>query len=371
MTITLFGATGFTGQKIASTLAREGLAFRIAGRSPAKLAALARSLPNQPEWITADATQPESLPALFRGTRLLINLAGPFTDLGERVVAQAAQRGVHYLDVTNELGYVYRLKAYDAAARQSGAALVPACGFEVALADCLAHRAGVTLTGGEAFDPDSDPIDSVDVLYQIRGSGSSRGTRRSAVRSLATSWFAYRGGRLTGAVPGGSVKTFRLVAAKQTAFSFPSSESLTLPSHLPLRRVDTWMAAPPSAKVWAPVLIPFLARLSRSVLRGLILKLAEAGGTSPESHTVEPGLRENAGTYTILVIATRASQQVCLSLSGLDPYGVTAEIAAYAGRVMTSAEFNQAGLLAPASVLGAEGLLDYAQKHWNIQIETL
>ena len=53
-------------------------------------------------------------------------------------MAQAALNGVHYLDTTNELGYVYRLRSYDALARRSGAAIVPACGFEVALADCAA-----------------------------------------------------------------------------------------------------------------------------------------------------------------------------------------------------------------------------------------
>src|SRR5512133_3230355 len=143
--ITLFGATGYTGQLIARALSRAGLEFRIAGRSAEKLKALSESLPGEPAWLVADATQTASLPPLFQNTRLLINCAGPFTDLGERVIAQAAMSGVHYLDTTNELGYVFRARTYSQMGKRTGAALVPACGFEVALADCAAQIAGEAL----------------------------------------------------------------------------------------------------------------------------------------------------------------------------------------------------------------------------------
>ena len=145
--ITLFGATGYTGQLVAQALARAGLPFRIAGRSASKLARLSAALPGQPEWLTADAAKSSSLAALFQDTRLLINCAGPFTDLGERVISQAALGGVHYLDITNELGYVFRARGYNDLAQKTGAALVPACGFEVALADCAAHVVAAALTG--------------------------------------------------------------------------------------------------------------------------------------------------------------------------------------------------------------------------------
>src|SRR5690606_22083982 len=104
--ITIFGATGYTGQKIAAELARAALPFRIAGRSMEKLEELARSLPlaNPPAILVADAAQPKTILPLLQDTRVFINCAGPYTDLGERVLAQAAMSGVHYLDMTNELG---------------------------------------------------------------------------------------------------------------------------------------------------------------------------------------------------------------------------------------------------------------------------
>ena len=97
--ITLFGATGYTGTRVAARLDREGLPFRIAGRSIDRLQILSNGLSSHPDWIVADAADPQTIPALFNGTSLLINCVGPFTDLGERVVRQAAVSGVHYIEL--------------------------------------------------------------------------------------------------------------------------------------------------------------------------------------------------------------------------------------------------------------------------------
>ena len=360
--ITLFGATGYTGQLIARALAREGLSFRLAGRSAEKLAALAGSLPGQPAWLTADAAQAASLPPLFQGTRLLINCAGPFTDLGERVIAQAAMSGVHYLDITNELGYVFRARGYHEMAKHSGAALLPSCAFEVALADCAAHRAGSAL-----LDPaNTQPLDEVHVVYALSGKGASQGTRRSAVRSLATSWVAYREGGWTGQVPGGAVREFALPNGSRHALSFPSCESITIPAHLPVRRVDTWMSATPGARFWAPVLVPLFARLSRSILRGLILKIANRGGFSPAS-SPEASLRADS-PFTVYAQARQGSRARWTALLGQDPYGITAEIITYAARELVQPGYDRSGFLAPAQAFDPQAFLGYAQERWDIAL---
>lgn len=366
--ITLFGATGYTGQRIAHTLAREGLPFRIAGRSAEKLRQLSAELPNHPEWLVADAQQTATLPPLFHNTRLLLNLAGPYTDLGERVIAQAAMSGVHYLDVTNELGYVLRARGYDEMARRTGAALVPACGFEVALSDCLAHRLWTDLmeqdpTGETVKDP-PEPLDTIDVVYALHGKGASRGTRLSAVRSLATSWVAYRDGGWAGKIPGGEVRRFPIGAGSRYALLFPSAESVTLPAHLPVLRIDTWMSTTPGARFWAPLLVPLFARLSRSILRGLILKVAGSGASA---EAPQQGLREDS-PFNIRVVATQGAKSGWMEMEGHDPYGLTAEIAAYAARVMTAEGYAHAGMLAPAQAFDSKALIDYANNHWGLVV---
>lgn len=357
--ITLFGATGFTGRQIARVLARENLPFRIAGRSAERLAALSAELPDRPAWIAADAAQPSTLAQLFKGTRLLINCAGPFTDLGERVIAQAALSGTHYLDITNELGYVFRARGYQQVALKSGAALVPACGFEVALADCLAHQAGTAL-----HPTPEHPLDSLDVLYQLGGQ-ASRGTRRSIVRTLGTSWIAYRDGQWTGQMPGGRTRRFDLSGASIPAISIPSCESITVPAHLPVRRVDVWNSVSPLLRAVAPLVVPLLARLSRSMLRGLVLRIAERGGLSTEAAPEAAG----DAPFSIYARAARGDSARALSLTGRGPYPLTAEIIAYFARQMLQPGFDRRGMLAPAQAVDPADFLAYAQEHWELALQ--
>jgi short subunit dehydrogenase-like uncharacterized protein len=359
--ITLFGATGYTGKLIANALSREGLSFRLAGRSAEKLAHLSSSLPGQPDWLVADAAKPSTLPPLFHDTNLLINCASPFTDLGEPVLSRAALCGVNYIDITNELGFVFRARSYHEMAVRNGAALVSACAFEVALADCAAS----ILAGQMMVDPDEpEPLDQIHVVYSLGGSGASKGTRRSAVRSLATSWVAYRDGDWVGQIPGGKVRRFCLPGRERHALSFPSSETVTIPAHIPLRRVDTWMSTTSGARFWAPVAIPLFARMARSILRGLILNVV-ARNENTAIQALDIGIRDDA-PFIVYVSAHRGKESRWIALTGKNPYGITADIVAYSARQLSRSDYEKSGLLAPAQALEPRPFINYAVKHWDI-----
>lgn len=378
--ITLFGATGYTGRLVARALARlqspglpEGISFRLAGRSPEKLARLAGSLPGSPSWLVADATRPATLPPLFEGSRVVVNCAGPFTDLGEPVVAQAALNGVHYLDITNELGYVYAMQSYDALARQNGAALVPACGFEVALADCAVamlaasarppSSAGLTSNGTISQPTGRQPhLDEVVVVYDIRGRGSSFGSRRSALRALATSWLGYRDGHWCRAVPGRAGGRVPLPGGPRPVISFPSSEIVTVPHHLPVRQVTTWLASSWHAPIWAPILLPIFAWLAEG-MAGRLVEAAISRLFAPP----ETGMRSDA-PFAIRVRTRQGAASQSLTLMGKGVYDLTAEIAAYAAGQMARPGYDRAGVLPPAAALDPRSLLDTATAHWGIAL---
>lgn len=391
--ITLFGATGYTGRLVAQALTRtgipghpQGMPLRLAGRSPEKLARLAGSLPGAPPWLVADATQPATLQPLWEGSRVLVNCAGPFTDLGEAVVAQAALNGVHYLDTTNELGYVYQIQSYDRMARQNGAAIVPACGFEVALADCAAATlvaptlVAPTLAAPATAAPDQpspsagsasrglvlqpmgrEPVlDEVSVVYDLRGRGSSIGSRRSAVRALATSWLGYRDGHWCRALPGREARRVQLPAGPRAAISFPSSEIVTVPHHIPVRQVTTWLAASWHARYWAPFLLPLFAWLARGPV-GIAVDAAISRIFPPP----ETGLRSQA-PFAIQVEARQGGAVRRLALTGQGVYDLTAEIVAYAAGQLARPGYDRAGVLPPAVALDPQALLDHAVAHWGI-----
>lgn len=365
--ITLFGATGYTGRLVARALARLELPFRLAGRSPEKLARLSGSLSAAPPWLVADATQPSTLPALFQNTSVLVNCVGPFTDLGEPVVAQAALSGIHYLDTTNELGYVYRVQSYDTLARRSGAAIVPSCGFEVALADCAAAVLSSDLLASSEGERERPTFDEVRVVYALSGRGTSFATRRSAVRALATSWLGYRGGRWNWAVPGGETRRVRLPGNSGTrlVLSFPSSETVTVPSHVPVRQVTTWMTFPWPFVLLGPMFVPTFAWLARGPVGSLILALLSSRWVAPPPET---GMRSQA-PFSVQVTLRQDDGIQSLTLSGKGVYDLTAEIIASAAGRMTQPHYDRAGVMAPATAFDPQALLDHAVAEWGISVE--
>jgi len=340
--ITLFGATGYTGSHIARQLEKSGAPYRLAGRSGAKLAALAQTLPSHPPTLVADVSQLGTLTALVKETRVLINCAGPFTDLGEPVAQRAAAAGVHYLDITNELAYVARLRQFDSLARTTGAALVPACAFEVAISDCMV--AVLTQEIGER-------LESVNVVYALPSGVVSYGTRFSGLRTFAVSWLGYRGGKLVRRLPGGKPRVGLIGQKPYAAVAFPSSEIITVPAHVPVQNVQAWLALSPQ---WAGVvgtLLPLVSVLLRTPLGWLTRQIFRYLTPPP------PAAPPNAARWAIQVEAEANGQSFTRTARGVDPYGLTAEIAVYAAQKFLEPAFNRSGVLAPAQALEPQEFL--------------
>ncbi|MFF2995292.1 saccharopine dehydrogenase family protein [Streptomyces sp. NPDC057950] len=143
--IVLFGATGFVGALTAEYLAAhapEGLRWAIAGRDPKKLERLRDRLAGTPDVIRADVSDPASLRELARGARVVATTVGPYIVHGEELVAACADAGTDYLDLTGEPEFVDLMYVrHDARARETGARLVHACGF-----DSVPHDLGAYFT---------------------------------------------------------------------------------------------------------------------------------------------------------------------------------------------------------------------------------
>lgn len=181
--IVLVGATGFTGGLTARYLAEHvpaALSWAIAGRSEAKLGAVADSLdgPHPPDGqVVVDVTEPASVRRLAEGAQVLATTVGPYVHHGEALVAACAAAGTDYLDLTGEPEFVDRmyLRHHDTAVA-SGARLVHCCGF-----DSIPHDLGAFFT--VQLLPDDQPI-SLDG-YVRAGGRPSGGTFHSAVTAFS------------------------------------------------------------------------------------------------------------------------------------------------------------------------------------------
>jgi short subunit dehydrogenase-like uncharacterized protein len=349
--ITLLGATGTTGQLTAAALEQAGLPFRLAGRSPERLAKLSHSLPSRPEWRMINIGYTQIDASFLRDTDLLINCAGPFTNLGEAIFRQAALQGVAYLDPANELGYLYRIQSYQRLAVQTGAIMAPACGFEVALADCAARW--LAERQPRAFT-------DIHVVYQLSGRASSPGTRRSFQRALATSWLAWQNSHWVGQAPGARIARFTLGDQTFHALSVPSSESVTIPSHTAVPGLHTWLALSPRQTVLAP-LVPYYARFLRSIAGPWLQRTAGR-------RTLTPAECTSGAPFQVFVAARTADDtQVAVRVTGQAPYGLTAYILTAAAQSILQGQVDAAGIVPPSHVLGVERFFTTAQA-WGVAL---
>ena len=157
--LVIYGATGFVGRLLAAYLAGAapaGLRIALAGRARSRLEQARGELPAAArDWplVEADSTDAASLAALAASTRVLATTVGPYARHGLPVVEACARAGTHYADLTGEVLFVRRaIDATDAVARDTGARVVHACGYDSIPSDLstllLAERARADGAGG-------------------------------------------------------------------------------------------------------------------------------------------------------------------------------------------------------------------------------
>ncbi|KAL3226624.1 hypothetical protein MRX96_024826 [Rhipicephalus microplus] len=191
--ILLFGASGVTGLYVVEELHRssEGLRWGVAGRNSDKLRSTLReaaknlgleegALDDVPV-IVADVANEESLLAMAKRTRLVLNTVGPYRFYGRQVVKACVDSGTHHIDVSGEPQYLERmqLEFYDEA-REKGIVVLGACGFDSIPAElCLMYLR-------EHFEGDLDQVESFVFMKQgPLGMKINFGTWQSAMYGLA------------------------------------------------------------------------------------------------------------------------------------------------------------------------------------------
>lgn len=186
--VVLYGASGYTGKLAAWKLAARGIPFIAAGRNAARLQAEMAKIPElegHDYQCVGVAHEQASLAELFKGRKVVLNVVGPFMQLGEPVVRAALEAGCHYFDTTGETDWMLHLKhEYAAAFERKELALCPANSYmwtEGAIAAEIALE-----TPG---------IDTLDLLY-YGDSQVSVASTMSFLRMCTKPMYHLKGGEL-------------------------------------------------------------------------------------------------------------------------------------------------------------------------------
>jgi short subunit dehydrogenase-like uncharacterized protein len=344
--ISVLGATGFTGRLIAERLRDQELPLLLAGRNAEKLKGLSQRLGGA-QTMVVDVRDANALDTLARRSQVLINCVGPFVDFGEPVVRAAIAAGSHYLDTTGEQPFVKAILVHDTWAAAQNVAVVPALAFEIAVADC-----------GAALAVDSfDEVDDVRVTY-VTQFHASQGTKRTLLRMLQSSGFAWVDGEWVEEAPARRIEFVDLPepVGRVAAVSFPSAEVITIPRHVAAREVRTFISLPRIAARILSASGPAVQGLARTPLVSLLERLVGDGTDGPDEAT----RRRDTFHVLIEVRGTRRGKTARqrLLLRGRDPYGLTAAIARQGAMLMASGRIERRGVVTPATAFKPKAFLE-------------
>jgi short subunit dehydrogenase-like uncharacterized protein len=180
----IYGANGYTGELIAREAKRQGTTPILAGRSAAKIIALATQLSLPSTAFRLDAL-PEIVQALG-GFRLVLNCAGPFSKTADAMMRACIAAKAHYLDITGEIDVLEGAHRFDAEAKAAGVVLCPGAGFDVVPTDCVALMLKKAL-------PEATELA---LGFEVSGRLVSAGTAKTLVESLGKSGKIRRAGRI-------------------------------------------------------------------------------------------------------------------------------------------------------------------------------
>lgn len=357
--IAVYGATGYTGRLIAGELRRRGAEVVLAGRNRPKLEILAEDLGGEPAIRQASLDDSAALRELLDPCAAVIACAGPFQLHGEPVLAAAVETGTHYLDTTGEQPFMLKVfDDYGPSAEQAGVALVTAMGFDYLPGDMLA---ALTAEG-------MGSLDEIVLAYAVRGFGATRGTALSALGMMAGGDKEWRDGELASAGRGVGAGSwvFPDPIGRQRMVRYPAGEHVTVPRHVQTQRVRTLLTAstviplPLVPRVAPLVMVPFQLTMRtplRRAVAALIPRLPE--GPSEESR--------RGSSFTVVCEARQGSRRRRGTLTGANPYGLTARTTVEGALRCAAPGYDRKGALAPSEAFDPRDFLaalrDFGVEH--------
>ncbi len=345
----IYGASGFTGEKIARLVRRKGVALLLIGRSREKLTRLSKELRGLPGHQVLDVRvaaldEPAALDSALAGVSVMLNAAGPYSQTALPVAKACLRTKTHYLDVTGELPALQQLAALDATARQRAVMLMPAVGYAIVPTDCLALRASRLL---------SEPTHLRIALseFDVFGPGSAK-----TMLGLIDSQVAVRRGGQMIRVPVGRLeRRFDFGAGERLATAINWIDTFTAHATTGIPNIEVYLEADTLARSMYALSSANHYFIRQPLVQSLLTTQAEWFLSLGSRRNLDARLHDRKRSLVVEVANARGSR-VQLRLTTPDPYRVTQECAfAVISRVLQGQV--EAGYRTPAAVYG-DGLLD-------------
>ncbi len=341
--VVIYGATGTVGRLASKVLHDLGVTIAVAGRDRPRLEDLASTLGSDVDVRPAPVHASSALQEAFSDTRIVINCAGPFSKLGEQVLAAAISNSVHYLDIAAEQAFVREMfERYESPARKAGIVIVNGFGFQGGLGDWMATLAARELDGA--------PLDEISVSYLLDQFKTTAGTQLSALTSLECEASVWTHDRWEGTTVAAESRPVRFPEpfGMREAVSYPTGEVITVPRHIQTHRAQTYISIADESPLGriitrgASLVGPLMSSLLNSPLGAFArAKVGEISRAPNEA-------QRQQSRFAILARAERSFERREVALVGKDPYAVCAEVVAHGATCLLRDGPIATGVLAPS-----------------------
>jgi uncharacterized protein YbjT (DUF2867 family) len=334
-TVTVFGAYGHTGRFVVAQLRERGFVPVLSGRDAGKLRALAAAYPGL-DARPASVDDAASLDRALSGTSAVINCAGPFTTTAAPVIEAALRAGIPYVDVAAEIeANADTFAQFKDRARAAGVAVVPAMAFYGGLGDLLATAAMGDWT----------MADEAHIAYGLSSWHPTEGTRAAgkAVQERRNGRrVRYTKGQLeyhTDELPALDWPFPEPMGTRAVIGEFTMADVVTIPSHLPIPEVRTYMTVEAGQDVAAP--------------------------DTPAPAPVDDRGR-SAQTFLVDVVVRSGGIERRATAKGQDIYAVTAPLAVEAVHRILAGQTRTVGVASAGEMFDAPDFLRALSPHISL-----
>lgn len=180
----IYGVNGYTGRHCAEEALKRGLQPIVAGRGQDRVSRVASEL--NVSFRVFDLTDTNASIEGLQGIGAVLNCAGPFSATARPLLDACTATGVHYLDVTGEIGVFEYVHQRDNHWKQAGIVALPGVGFDVVPTDCMAAMLKEAL-------PDATRLR---LAFKSKRGKLSPGTAKTMLEGFAKGCTIRRDGRL-------------------------------------------------------------------------------------------------------------------------------------------------------------------------------
>ncbi|KMS77614.1 saccharopine dehydrogenase [Streptomyces leeuwenhoekii] len=337
LTVAVFGAYGHTGRFVVARLRERGFVPVLSGRDAGRLRELAASEPGS-EVRPATVDDPASLDRALAGAAAVVNCAGPFATTAGPVIEAALRAGIPYVDVAAEIeANADTFAHFGERARDAGAVVVPAMAFYGGLGDLL-----VTAAMG-----DWTSADEVHIAYGLDGWHPTAGTRAAGAVSRQRRdgrRVRYANGRLEyrdDAPPALEWSFPDPMGTRSVIGEFTMADVVTVPSHLSVPEVRTYMTVEAARDIAAP-------------------------DTPPPAPVDEQG--RSAQTFLVDVVVRSGGRERRAVARGRDIYAVTAPLVVEAVDRILTGRTRTTGVASAGELFDAPGFLQALSAHLSVEL---